>query len=129
MTDMTFDTLRAANIRRLPLFKNAKGEPAHSEPDGSDWSPAEWLQAVTGELGELANVLKKVRRGDFPLDIHLEAIEKEFADIAIYLDIFAYQYRIDLGAAVRNKFNEVSNRVGAPVFIDPDNRVHDGTGA
>lgn len=29
---LTFNALRNANIARLPLFKNSKGEPAHSDP-------------------------------------------------------------------------------------------------
>jgi hypothetical protein len=43
---LTFRTLRAANMQRLPLFKDAKGRTCHTEGDGSDWSPAQWLQAV-----------------------------------------------------------------------------------
>lgn len=35
---LTFAELREANIARLPQFKNKHGEPAHSQPDGSDWS-------------------------------------------------------------------------------------------
>lgn len=133
---LSFNTLREANMKRIPQFRNAKGELAHSEPDGSDWSPAEWLQATVGELGELANMLKKVNRGDYSFEEGREAIAKEFADIAIYLDIFAYQFRIDLGEAVRKKFNEVSNRVSVPVYIstgdavcthDPDPKLEDFT--
>ena len=38
MTDgLSFNVLRAANTRRMPQFKNAKGEPAHEKEDGSDW--------------------------------------------------------------------------------------------
>lgn len=63
LTDgLTFNTLRGANLARLPQFKNAKGEPAHSQPDGSDWVLAQWCNAVTGELGEAANIIKKVDR-------------------------------------------------------------------
>lgn len=54
---LTFNTLRGANMKRLPMFRDSKD-------DGSDWSPAQWLQAVTGELGEYANLRKKVERGD-----------------------------------------------------------------
>src|SRR6478736_2564011 len=107
---LSFRTLREANMQRLPLFRDANGEICHKEPDGSDWSPAEWLQAVVGELGELANVLKKVRRGDYPLEKALPEIRKEFADVMIYLDLFALQYGFDLGDAVIQKFNEVSRR-------------------
>lgn len=120
---LSFNTLREANMKRIPQFRNAKGELAHSEPDGSDWSPAEWLQATVGELGELANMLKKVNRGDYSFEEGREAIAKEFADVAIYLDLFAYQFRIDLGEAVRKKFNEVSNRVNVPVYISQADAV------
>jgi hypothetical protein len=43
---LTFNTLRAANLKRLPMFKDAKGRTCHAKDDGSDWSPALWLQAV-----------------------------------------------------------------------------------
>lgn len=114
---LSFNILRAANMTRLPLFKNGKGEKAHSEPDGSDWSLNDWLTAVCGELGEAANILKKVRRGDFSLAEEKESLAKEFADVQIYLDILAFQAGIDLGAATVQKFNEVSDRIGAPVHI------------
>lgn len=114
---MDFSTLRNANLRRLPQFKNSKGEPAHSQPDGSDWSLAEWCNAVTGELGEAANLIKKVQRGDYTLDEARQDLADEFADIVTYLDILAMRAGVDLGEAVRNKFNLVSTRVGADVFI------------
>ena len=109
--NLDFQTLRDANIARLPEFKNPKGEPAHSKPDGSDWSPADWLMAVTGELGEFANLLKKVRRNDMTLDEARPALAKELADVQTYLDILAFQIGVDLGAATVSKWNEVSKRV------------------
>ena len=115
--NMDFQTLRAANIRRLPQFKNAKGEPAHSQPDGSDWSLAEWCNAVTGELGEAANLIKKIQRGDYTLDEARQDLADEFADIVTYLDILAMRAGVDLGEATRSKFNMVSSRVGSDVFI------------
>lgn len=114
---MDFSTLRNANLRRLPQFKNSKGEPAHSQPDGSDWSLAEWCNAVTGELGEAANLIKKVQRGDYTLDEARQDLADEFADIVTYLDILAMRTGVDLGEAVRSKFNLVSTRVGSDVFI------------
>lgn len=114
---MDFQTLRAANIRRLPQFKNSKGQPAHSQPDGSDWSLAEWCNAVTGELGEAANLIKKVQRGDYTLEEARQDLADEFADIVTYLDILAMRAGVDLGEATRNKFNMVSTRVGSDVFI------------
>ena len=118
LTDgLTFNTLRGGNTARLPEFKNAKGEPAHSKEDGSDWSLNDWYTAVSGELGELGNVLKKVRRGDLSLDEARPELSKELADVVTYLDILAKQCDIDLGNATMAKFNEVSKRVGSNVRI------------
>lgn len=114
---LTFQTLRDANVARLPLFKNKHGDLAHAKPDGSDWSPAQWLQAIVGELGEYANKRKKFERGDLTLEEFTEEAKSELADVMIYLDLLAFQLGVDLGHAVRSKFNEVSRRVGASVFI------------
>ena len=119
MSSLTFDQLRAANRARLPQFKNKFGESAHSSTDGSDWSDAQWLQALVGEVGEYANLRKKYDRGDIgPGTFHTEAA-KELADIQTYLDLLAFRLGIDLGAATVDKFNEVSKRVAANVFLGP----------
>ncbi len=121
MTDgLTFNTLRGANKARLPQFKNAKGLPAHSEPDGSDWSLGDWCTAALGELGEAANIIKKIKRGDLTLEEARLSLGKEFADTVIYLDILAFRAGIDLGQATMNKFNETSEKVGATVRLAAD---------
>lgn len=125
--NLSFATLRAANTARLPLFKNAKGEAAHSKADGSDWSNAQWLQAVVGELGEYANLQKKVERGDISIEDAKPFLADELADVATYLDILAFRLGINLGEAVESKFNRISKRVKADVFIY-DNRVSTGNG-
>lgn len=114
---MQFETLRKANIARLPQFKNRQGEPAHSQPDGSDWSLGDWCTAVTGELGEAANIIKKVKRGDMSLDDARPDLADELADVQTYLDILAFRAGIDLGAATARKFNKVSARVESTVMI------------
>ena len=116
-TPLTFAALRAANVARLPLFKNRRGEPAHSQPDGSDWSLGEWCNAVLGELGEAANLIKKVKRGDVTLDEARTDLAKEYADVVTYLDILAFQTGVDLGEATAAKWDEVSARVGVPLRI------------
>jgi NTP pyrophosphatase (non-canonical NTP hydrolase) len=118
MSWLTFDLLRQANTTRLPTFKNSKGEPAHSESDGSDWSLAEWSNAVLGELGEAANLIKKIQRGDISLEEARKDLGREFADVTVYLDILAFRAGVDLGEAVIAKFNEVSIRVGSPVRLE-----------
>lgn len=121
LTDgLTFNVLREANMKRLPTFKNSKGEPAHIYPDGSDWSPAQWLQAVCGELGEYANVRKKFERGDIDEQEFKKLATAELADVVTYLDLLSFRLGIDLGAAVIEKFNFISNRVKSPVKIKDD---------
>lgn len=121
MTDgLTFNTLRQANLKRIPQFKNKHGNPAHTEPDGSDWSPAQWLQAVVGELGEYANLRKKYERGDFTEAQFRAEAGKELADVQTYLDILAFRIGVDLGRSTIDKFNEVSERVGSSIRIQDD---------
>lgn len=127
---LSFDTLRVANKIRLPQFKNKHGAPAHSKPDGSDWSPAQWLQAVVGELGEYANIRKKFERGDLSFEEFRVLAGKELADVQTYLDLLALRCLdvndyadpegIDLGDATIAKFNEVSMRVDCDVWISND---------
>lgn len=125
---LSFSTLRAANVERLPLFKNAQGGPAHSQPDGSDWSLGEWSNAVMGELGEAANLIKKVQRGDITLEDARPSLARELADVATYLDLLAYRAGVDLGEAVRVKWNEVSKRVECGLYIGTDDDWHRGNG-
>jgi NTP pyrophosphatase (non-canonical NTP hydrolase) len=117
---LDLDALRGANKARLPTFKNAKGEPAHSEPDGSDWKLSAWCNALTGEVGEAANLIKKIERGDITLDEARPALAKELADILTYLDLLAYRANVNLGGATVAKFNEVSERVGSPIRLEAD---------
>lgn len=127
---LSLRTLREANKARLPTFKNAQGQPAHTTTDGSDWSPAQWLQALTGELGEYANWRKKFERGDITLEEFKVQAGKELADIQTYLDILAHRcldtadrvdpHGVDLSFVTIEKFNEVSVRVGSPIRIKHD---------
>jgi NTP pyrophosphatase (non-canonical NTP hydrolase) len=122
---VTFNALRGANLARLPQFKNPKGERAHTEDDGSDWSLSDWALAVTGELGEACNLIKKVNRGDFTLDDARQDIADELADVQIYLDILAMRAGVDLGRAVQRKFNLTSEKVGSTVRISGSDWHHE----
>lgn len=117
---LTFDALRAANVARIPKFRNARGEVCHNA-EGSDWPVERWFMALIGEVGELANLLKKIERGDYvgSMDVAQVEVAKEIADAQIYLDILAFRLGVNLGEATLAKFNEVSRRVGADVFIAP----------
>lgn len=123
MTDgLTFNVLRSANLKRVVQFKDAKGRLSHPKEEGGlhNWTPADWMTAVVGELGELANLLKKVKRGDFTLEEKRQEIEDEFADVQTYFDLLAASAGVDLGKATIAKFNQVSKRVGSGVMIRDD---------
>ncbi len=125
--------LRKANRARVGQFKTQYGAPAHTSDDGSDWSPAQWLQAVVGELGEYANLRKKYERGDLSLTEFTVMARKELADVQTYLDLLAMRCLdtkegglgsgIDLGQATIDKFNEVSHRIGSDVRLDEDGKA------
>ncbi len=116
---LDFDDLRRANIARLPGFRNNKGELYHGSPDdpGSEWCLAQWSNATLGELGEAANIIKKIDRGDLTVEEARPSIGREFADVLIYLDILAFRMGIDLGDFVRMKFNETSAKVQSDVKL------------
>lgn len=92
-------------------------------PDDEAWTGADWSNAVCGEAGEMANVVKKLRRletgtmpgpDDPPKNVLRSMLADEIADVFTYLDLLATFYRIDLPAAVVAKFNRVSERQGFP---------------
>jgi len=110
MKQLTFGDLRTANVTRALRW----------HPAGLDsWTASDWLVAVTGELGELASLLKMRNRERDGLvgnkfSPSKEQIADELADVLIYLDLLAEVLGVDLGEAVVKKFNEVSIRVGFP---------------
>lgn len=86
---LTFARLRAANMQRVGIFKNRHGDPAHTKPDGSDWSVAEWMQALVGEFGEFARVRLDYEMGNLTQEQYERLACKEVADQQIYLDLMA----------------------------------------
>lgn len=109
---LTFEQLREVNVARCNsgAFNHTLYE----------WSPTDWSNAVAGEAGEACNVTKKMLRGDYGPDpvnnvmrVADSDLAKELADIIIYADLTAARCGIDLGQAVRDKFNEVSDKRGS----------------
>lgn len=107
---LTFRALREANIRRNQEFY----------PGCETWTPSQWLQALVGEIGEYANLMKKVERGDFSLDEARPDIANELADVQIYLDILADKVGVDLGRATTAKWNAVCERRHIPMVLRAD---------
>ena len=61
------------------------------------------LVSLTGEVGEVANIVKKIARGDFKLEEKKSDIQEELADVFIYLLKLSYQLDIDLENAYVEK--------------------------
>ena len=85
----------------------------------SDWSLSDWMTAVVGELGEAANVAKKLNRvrdginGNVETEDQLRAmLADEVADTFIYLDLLAQSQGFSLQDAVISKFNRTSEKIG-----------------
>jgi len=108
MDPLRFAELRAVTVPRCAAFGEGN--------DLMDWSPTDWACALAGEAGETANLIVKMRRGD---TVDIAAIAKELADVVVYADLLAARLGLDLGAAVRAKFNEVSDRVHSPIRLPP----------
>lgn len=116
VTFLDFHQLRAANLSRVQRW-----HPGFGFLEGS-WSGGDWGNAMAGEAGEACNVVKKLRRAEEGLkgaldgatDELLAELAKELADMVTYGDLLAAYYGIDLGEAVRAKFNEISERQGFP---------------
>ena len=100
---LSFEELRAVNVPRC--------EESFFPLDS--WSLSDWACALAGEAGETWNAVKKLNRGDG----NVEEIAKELADTIIYADLLAARLDIDLGEAVRAKFNEVSDKRDSPIRL------------
>lgn len=109
---LTFKQLREANISRCARW-NADGV------DG--WSLAEYATAAAEELGEVCGVIKRLTRlrdgmvgTSKTAEEYAGELAHEIADTVTYLDILAARAGVDLGKAVAEKFNIVSNRHDFP---------------
>jgi NTP pyrophosphatase (non-canonical NTP hydrolase) len=87
----------------------------------SSWSLSDWMTATLGELGEAANVAKKLNRerdgipGNTQSKAELmEQFADELADAFIYLDLLAQSAGVDLELAVIAKFDRTSKKIGYP---------------
>lgn len=123
MASLDLAALRAVNGERVLLWHNDRFGLDSWIGDGLDWTGADWSNAMCGEAGEAANVVKKIRRRETAtvgsLDPALfetlqQQLADELADTLIYADLLAAHYGIDLAAAVMRKFNAVSDREGFP---------------
>ena len=115
MYELTFEKLRKTNDRRsiewgdhVPIL------------DDVEFCAIE----LGGETGELLNVIKKLlrykhgMRGGISLAESRQSIEDELADVVICVDRLASCFDIDLGLAVRRKFNKTSDKQKLKTIIE-----------
>jgi len=116
----------------LSEFSKANNERCTSENGFNhaldSWSVAEWTNAICGELGEAANLTKKILRldqgipGNTKLEdkdresLRLRAID-EIADVIIYADLAIQALGGDTTEAVREKFNKKSFEIGSDILV------------
>jgi NTP pyrophosphatase (non-canonical NTP hydrolase) len=83
------------------------------------WTLSDWMTATAGELGEAANVIKKLNRirdgipGNTETEEELRAqLADELADTYTYLDLLAQAAGVTLRDATISKFKRVSQKIG-----------------
>lgn len=114
---LTFEQFRATNVTRCQRW-----HPDFLEGTDRSWTGADWSNAMCGEAGEAANVVKKLRRIDTGIagavdperDRLIAMLADELGDVLAYLDLLGAYYGIDLGEAAARKFNKISEREGFP---------------
>lgn len=106
-------------------FAQANRERCES-PDGfnhklGDWSSSDWLTATVGELGEAANIVKKLNRyrDNIPgnketRDALVEQLRNELGDVFVYLDLMCQSLGFRIEEAATDVFNAKSAEIGYP---------------
>jgi NTP pyrophosphatase (non-canonical NTP hydrolase) len=102
----TLERLKRANSERCKAFGHTVEE----------MGAAFWGLALSGEVGELNNLVKKKLRGDKITDLELK-FGKEAADILTYLDLYCTFFKVDLERNTIDKFNEVSEKVNSHIKL------------
>jgi NTP pyrophosphatase (non-canonical NTP hydrolase) len=85
------------------------------------WSTSDWMTALVGEVGEAANVVKKLNRvrdgvpGNKVTPDELRAqLRRELGDAFVYLDLMAQSLGFSIADAAVEVFNAKSTDIGYP---------------
>jgi NTP pyrophosphatase (non-canonical NTP hydrolase) len=109
-----------------PLTFSQRNRQRCEAPNGfnhplESWSLSDWLTATAGELGEAANVIKKLNRirdgvtGNSSSETAQQLrqdLADELADTYIYLDLLAQAAGFDLDEITESKFEKTSRKIG-----------------
>lgn len=91
-----------------------------------EWDPEGKISVLfhgnefAGEVGEACNIIKKLERermGIRGTRATVAELAEELADVVIVADLIALHSDIDLGKAVRDKFNKTSEKYGLSVML------------
>lgn len=118
---MTFDDFSAANRARCE-------SPQGFNHQLHGWSTSDWMTALVGEVGEAANVVKKLNRyrdgvpGNKVSEDELRAmLRRELGDVFVYLDLMAQSLGFSIADAATEVFNAKSADIGYPMIMpEPD---------
>lgn len=112
--DMTFFNFAKANRRRCE-------SPKGFNHNLTDWSTSDWFVAVLGELGEAANVAKKLNRirdgipGNKVTEKQLHGkLYRELGDVFVYLDLLCQSLGFSVAEVACTAFEEKSLEIGYP---------------
>jgi len=116
---LTFGQLTQVNLARA----------AHWHKGGiEEWSVADWAVAAAGEMGEVCDAVKKLRRIESGLESQnpsqpkdradaIKKIAQEIGDTVVYLDLLAARLGLRLDECVADTFNRVSRREGLDFWL------------
>jgi len=111
--------LQETSASRAEQWHGARPRP----DDGTGWTGADWSNAMCGEAGEAANIVKKLRRHETgagtgyntpPYADLIDKLGEEIADVVCYAVLLAEYYGIELSETVIAKFNQVSRAQNFP---------------
>ncbi len=109
---LTFDQFSQLNLERCQSDQGFNHKI-------SSWSLSDWFLAVIGEIGEAANIGKKLNRvidgipgnKETPEELEL-SLRQELADAFIYLDLLCQSQGFRIGDVVMEVFDAKSEQIG-----------------
>jgi NTP pyrophosphatase (non-canonical NTP hydrolase) len=114
---ITFDEFSEANRERCE-------SPLGFDHQLDSWSTSDWITAIVGELGEAANVAKKLNRvrdgirGNKESEAELrDSLRKELGDTFVYLDLLCQSLGFSVSDAATEVFNAKSIEICYPKVI------------
>lgn len=121
-------TLTFAQFSKLNRQRCESPKGFNHKLDG--WSTSDWLTATVGELGEAANVIKKLNRyrDNIPGNkATVEALQiqlrRELGDVFVYLDLMCQSLGVTVADVATEVFNGKSEELKMPFRVPARKRA------